>query len=206
MGEEPVDELITCFTAGSQFAQFILDKAKFEAAENAAGLNVPRKKEVKQYPAFRNTFLGTQGIPLLWPIRIFVTSLMHSLGRWKSTGEAGKKLLAMSLREASRSRNGPKKPVEWLKYAEKETRVYGAKRRIMPFSTSKSTLHFLIDAPCHISRPLMKLFPILGRALTKFLIHGDSVVEMATWLAHRPSCRSRGVANKFNHWDRLYRT
>ena len=208
-GEEPVDELDTEVSlAGSQFAQFILDKAKFEAAENAAGLNVPRKKEVKQYPAFRNTFFGdTRYTPALAYTHLCYEFDAQFGEMEKHWSRAGKKFSDEPARGKPQysAENGPKKPVEWLKYAEKETRVYGAKRRIMPFSTSKK-----YTAP--LDRCTLPYKPTPDEAVSHL---GPGAYKVPDPWRQRSGdgnvagtqaflSRSRGVANKFNHWDRLY--
>ncbi len=208
-GDEPVDDLDTEVSlAGSQFAQFIFDKAKTEAAETAAGLNVPRKKEVKDYPAFRNTFFAdTRFTPALSYTHLsyeFDAQFGEMNNHWKRAGKKFSDEPARGKPQYS-AENGPKKPTEWPKYAERETRVYGAKRKIMPFSTSKKYTAPLDRCTLPYKPTPDEAVSHLGPGTYKYpdpwmQRSGDgNIAGTQAFLS-----RSRGVANKPSHWDKVY--
>ncbi len=208
-GEELVDELDSEISlAGSQFAQFIFDKAKTEAAENAAGLNVPRKKEAKYYPAFRNTFFRDERFtPALAYTHLcyeFDAQFGEMEKHWRRAGKKFSDEPARGKKQYS-AENGPKKPVEWQKYAERESRVFGAKRKIMPFSTSKKYTAPLDRCTLPYKPTPDEAVSHLGPGAYKYpdpwkQRSGDgNVAGTQAFLS-----RSRGVANKLTHWERLY--
>lgn len=197
--------------AGSQFATFILEKAKIQEAEMAAGLNVPRKKEQKYYPPFRQTFFqDTRFLPALSYTHIcyeFDAQLGEMDTHWK---RAGKKFSDEPARGKPKfsAENGPKIPVEWPNFAEREQKVFGAKRKIMPFSISKK-----YTAP--LDRCTLPYKPTADEAVAH--LGPGSYRYPDHWKGEKRSndgnvkgtqaflSGSKSVAQFESHWDRVYK-
>jgi hypothetical protein len=197
--------------AGSQFAEFILNKAKVADAEMAAGLNMPRKKEMKQYPPFRQTFFqDTRFLPALAYTHICYEFDAQFGEMDKHWSHAGKKFSDEPARGKPMysAENGPKIPVEWPQFAENEKRVFGAKRKISPFSTSKRyttpadrcTLPYrptLDEAESHLG-PGRYMVPDVWTGEVRS--NDGNVKGTQAFLSRSPS-----VGRGETHWDRVYR-
>lgn len=197
--------------AGSQFATFILEKAKLAEAEMAAGLNVPRKKEMKYYPPFRQTFFqDTRFLPALSYTHIcyeFDAQFGEMDKHWK---RAGKKFSDEPARGKPKfsAENGPKIPVEWPRYAEREQKVFGAKRKINPFSTSKKYTAPLDRCTLPYKPTSDEAVSHLGPGIYRYPDHwkgekrsnDGNIAGTQAFLSG-----SKSVAQFETHWDRVHK-
>jgi hypothetical protein len=197
--------------AGSQFASFILEKAKIQEAEMAAGLNVPRKKEQKYYPPFRQTFFqDTRFLPALSYTHIcyeFDAQFGEMDKHWKRAGKKFSDEPARGKPQYS-AENGPRIPFEWPNYAEREQKVFGAKRKIMPFSTSKKYTAPLDRCTLPYKPTADEAVAHLGPGSYRYPDHWKGELRSNDGNVKGTQAflsESKSVAQFETHWDRVYK-
>ena len=125
---------------GEEFAQFVQQKAFECSLEMSQGLNAPTKEPLKDYPAFRKSiFEDTKYIPALANTHLCYEYDAQFKEMNKHWSRAGKKFSDEPRlgKPPFSANNGPKKPEEFPHFNEREVKVFGKERQILPFSTSK---------------------------------------------------------------------
>jgi hypothetical protein len=127
---------------GEEFAQFVQQKA-FECSMGMSqGLNSTTKKvdEQKKHAAFRKSiFEDIQMIPALANTHIcyeFDAQFKEMDAKWSKPGKKFSDEPRIG-KPTHSGHNGPRRALEYPKFAERDVKVFGTQRQERPFSTSK---------------------------------------------------------------------
>lgn len=136
-GDDMDDEISAL---GSQFAYFISEKNRIAQEGIKNGMNVKVEKEQKQYPPFRKSvFMDTRYMPGLQYTHICYEFDAQFGEMEKHWSRAGKKFSDEPRIGKPRfsAAHGPRNPYEHPKFCEREQKVFGAVRKIRPFSSAQ---------------------------------------------------------------------